>query len=102
MALQMKEFTIQFDPETGGVRRETDVVAFNRNVRQAQACLKGWEVQFQGQDRELHHIHVDIDVTGVAGNIVNVAADFGLRDRSGNFDDPYRGFVQGVVIADTD
>ena len=102
MALKMKQFTIRFDPETGGVRRETDVVAFNSVVRQAEACLKGWEVRFQGQDRELHHIHIDIDVTSIAGNVVNVAADFGLRDRSGTFDDPYYGFVQGVLIAEVD
>lgn len=102
MALQMKEFTIRFDPEKGGLRRETDVVAFNKRVRQAQACLKGWEVKFSDTDRELHHIHVDIDVTDITSNIVNIAADFGLRDRSGVFDDRYQGFVQGVVIAETD
>jgi len=101
MAIQMKEFTIRFDPEKGGPRRETEVVAFNKPIRQANAFLKGFNAEFSNTDREFNRMMVDIDVTGVTGNIVNVAADFALRDRSGNFDDRYEGLIQGVVLAET-
>ena len=48
MPLQMKQFTIRFDPETGGLRRETEVVAFNNRVRKANACL---DARPSNQDR---------------------------------------------------
>ena len=44
---------------------------------------------------------VDLDITRISGNAVTVAADFLLRDGSGNIDDPFSGFVQAVVVADT-
>ena len=103
-SIRMKQFTIRFDPETGGLRSETDVVNFNERVKRAEAVLKGYEARFTnpGSDRDLRQIHVDLDVLSVTNHAVNIRADFGLRDASGNFDDPYAGFVQGVVIAEVD
>ena len=97
----MKQFTIHFDPETGGLRQATATVPFSRTIRKAEAVMKGFEVKFTRDDRELHHLHIDIDVEAVAGNTVVVKADFGLRDKSGVFDDEYKGFIQGVVFAQT-
>lgn len=102
MALQMKVVTINFDPETGGLRQETATVPFNARVRQAQVALVGFEAKFTKSDREFHQLHVDLDVQSVSGSVVIIGADFGLRDKSGVFDDEYKGFVQGLVIAETD
>ncbi|GFE63158.1 hypothetical protein [Litoreibacter roseus] len=102
MAIRMKQFTIHFDPETGGVRTGQTTVNFNENIKEANAVLKGFEARFTspGSDRDIRQIHIDLDVTSVTQHAVNVKADFGLRDASGNFDDAYAGFVQGVVIAE--
>ena len=102
MAIRMKQFTIRFDPETGGLRSGETTVSFNETVKEAEAMLKGFDARFTapGSDRDLRQIHVDLDVVSVTNHAVKVRADFGLRDASGNFDDPYAGIVQGVVIAE--
>jgi len=102
MSIRMKQFTIRFDPESGGIRHETTTVNFNETVKRANAVLKGFDASFTapGSDRDLRQLHIDIDVESVTDHAVNVKADFGLRDASGNFDDPYRGFIQGIVIAE--
>ena len=102
MSIRMKQFTIHFDPDTGGLRHGTTTVNFNETVKRANAVLKGFEARFTspGSDRDLRQLHVDLDVESVTNHAVNIKADFGLRDASGNFDDPYAGFVQGIVIAD--
>lgn len=101
MTLKMKEFTINFDPESGGIRHESITVNFNEQVLAAQAVLKGFEAKFTqpGSDRPFRQLHIDLDVQSVTTHAVNIKADFGLRDASGVFDDPYGGFIQGVVIA---
>ncbi len=102
MSIRMKQFTINFDPESGGLRHETQTVNFSETVKRANAVLKGFEARFTnpGSDRDLRQLHIDIDVQSVTNQAVNVKADFGLRDASGNFDDPYAGFIQGIVIAE--
>ncbi|MEO1211483.1 MAG: hypothetical protein AAFX78_18375 [Cyanobacteria bacterium J06638_20] len=69
MPIEMNQFTIRFDPEAGEPRRETDTVPLDTTVRQAAVCLVGWEAKFEGQDRELHHIRVDVDMTSFAGTV---------------------------------
>jgi hypothetical protein len=102
MALAMKEFTINFGSASGSKQTGTQTVSFAANVKgNAQAVLKGYNVRYTNGDRELKEIEVDLDVIEVANNDVEVRADLLLRDASGNIDDPFQGFVQGVVIADT-
>jgi len=46
---------------------------------------------------------IDVSTTilnGTQGPEVNVRVNFSLRDSSGNFDDPYSGFVDVVLIVD--
>lgn len=100
MAIRMKQFTIHFDSATGGLRHGQTTVGFDENIKEANAVLKGFEARFNNGDRELRQLHVDLDVTNVTNHGVTVKADFGLRDASGTFDDPYSGFVQGIVIAE--
>jgi hypothetical protein len=81
MAFRMKEFTINFDPESGGLRHETATVNFNETVLAAQAVLKGFEARFTnpGSDRDLRQLHIDIDVQSVTAHAVNVKADSGRK-----------------------
>ena len=68
----------------------------------AQAMLKGFHAGYSDGDHHILELEIDLDITDVstARNTVTVAADFLLRDGSGNIDDRYDGFVQGVVIAE--
>ncbi len=45
MSIRMKEFTIHFDPESGGLRHETQTVNFTETVKRANAVMKGFEAK---------------------------------------------------------
>lgn len=98
MPLEMKQFTIHFPSQSFSAARITKTVSFNTNVHKAEAVLKGFEAKFINADRDFETLHVDIDVIRISGNDVEVAGDFLLKDRPSPID-PFRGFIQGVVIA---
>lgn len=100
MAIEFREVTIRFDPTRGQKQRESQTVSFNSRVQKAQAMLKGFRAEYNNGDHHVWQQEIDLD-TRVSGNTVTVAADFLLRDSSGNIDDPYSGWVQAVVVADT-
>lgn len=101
MAMEFRELTIHFDPTRGRKQRESQTAVFNARVQKAQAMLKGFRLRYNNGDHHVLEQEVDLDITSISGNAVTVAADFLLRDGSGNIDDPFSGFVQAVVIADT-
>ncbi len=100
MTLDFRALNITFDPTANRAQRETGTAVFGSNVRRANAALKGFNISFNNGDHHFLREEVDIDVTQVQGNTVEVAVDFVLRDNSGNFDDPYSGNVEVLVIAD--
>ena len=101
MALEMRQITIHFDTTSGRKQREEATAVFSARVEKAEAMLKGFNLRYANGDHHVLEQEIDLDITQVNNNTVTVAADFLLRDGSGNIDDPYRGFVQAVVIADT-
>lgn len=100
MALQLREGWINFPQTTGRRQRQETTITFTSNVRTAQALMKGFSVKYDNGDHHILEVEMDLD-TIVSGNTVRVTGDFVFRDNSGNFDDPYGGFINFVVIADT-
>ena len=100
MALDFRVVNITFDPTAGRPQRESGTAVFNSNIRRANAALKGFNITYNNGDHHLLREEIDIDITQVQNNTVEVAVDFVLRDSSGNFDDPYSGKVEVLVIAD--
>ncbi|MDQ3974796.1 MAG: hypothetical protein M3276_10820 [Actinomycetota bacterium] len=92
--------TLNFDSASGGPQHETATATFASRVNRAEAALKGFDIGYTNGDHHLLREQVDIDITSVSGNTVTLNVDFSLRDSSGNFDDPFSGFVQVLVIAD--
>lgn len=101
MAIDFRQVTINFDPTRGRRQRESQTVVFNAPVQKAEAMLKGFNLKYNNGDHHVLEEEVDLDIISISGNAVTVAADFLLRDSSGNIDDPFSGFVQAVVVADT-
>lgn len=101
MALEFRQLTIHFDPTRHRKQREAQTAVFNAKVQKAEAMLKGFRLRYNNGDHHVLEQEVDLDITSINGNTVTVAADFLLRDGSGFIDDPFSGFVQAVVIADT-
>jgi hypothetical protein len=102
MALEFKQRTIEFDL-TPGKQREPFAANFSRDVRTAEGVIKGFNVRYGGSgEHPLHELEIDIDDITINGTQVSGFVDFGLRDGSGSFDDAFKGWVQVIVIADTE
>lgn len=109
MPVVMREFTIPFTARSGSAQRATTTIPIRARplpVTDVQAVLKGFRVGYANGDHHILAMEIDLDVTNVAPlsptsgqSVVTVAADLLLRDSSGNVDDPFEGFVQGVLIA---
>ena len=100
MALQLREGTLNFPPTTGRRQRSQVTVVLPSAVRSAQAMLKGFNVTYNNGDHHILELEMDLD-TSILSNTVTVFGDFVFRDSSGFFDDPYSGWINFVVIADT-
>ena len=99
-AIDFREVTINFDSTRGRTQRESGTATFGGRVLKAQAFLNGFDIGYNNGDHEILRQKIDLYVTRINNNRVDIAADFLLRDGSGNIDDPYSGWVQAVVIAD--
>jgi hypothetical protein len=100
MAIEFKEEHIVFDRTAGSAQREPFTATFSRNIRTAEAVLKGFNIKYSNGDHHLLQQQIDIDITSISNNSVKGSVDFILRDSSGHYDDPYEGWVQIVIIAD--
>ena len=81
--------------------RERGSATFKGRVEKAEAMLKGFNIRYTNGDHHVLEQEIDLDIVRIQGNTVEIAADFLIRDNSGNIDDPFTGWVQAVVIADT-
>ena len=100
MALRLRENTLIFPPTTGRRQRAQTTVSLPSTVRSAQAIMKGFNVIYNNGDHHILELEMDLDTTIFANN-VTVVGNFVFRDSSGTFDDPYSGWINFVVIADT-
>ena len=99
MALQFKEGWITFPPATGRRQRGSSTVTFSGTIRAFQVVMKGYNIRYDNVDHRILELELDLD-SSRRGSTVTVNADFVLRDSSGNFDDPYEGWMNFVVMAD--
>jgi hypothetical protein len=100
MSIDFKSTKVFFDSTVGQKQTEPGHVTFTRNVRKANAALRGFKIEYTNEDREIFRQEVDIDNIQVNNATVNFDVDLLLRDSSGNIDDPFEGVVEVLVIAD--
>jgi hypothetical protein len=83
-----------------GPREASKTIVFPRPVSAAVAGLTGYLAEFSSSND--HHIgKLDMRLsTEVVADVVTVTGRLGLRDWSGNWDDPYDGVIDFVVLAD--
>jgi hypothetical protein len=104
MALAMRNVQLFFPFENfvhgEGQPGALTVVFENENVRDAQAVLKGFDIEYQGP-ADHHILREQITISSeVQPDGVHVGVHMLLRDGSGNIDDPFGGVVEVVIIAD--
>ncbi|MGW7073008.1 hypothetical protein ACWGII_32790 [Streptomyces sp. NPDC054855] len=100
MAIDFASRRITFSAHTGSPQDVDQVFSFPANVRKAETFVNGFNIGFEGTDHEFFRQEVNTAVRAINGNVVTVRTVFSLRDSSGNFDDPFSGFVDVVVVAD--
>jgi len=100
MALAFRTTEVKFNPSKGDAQTERGFVVFNARVREAEASIKGFEIGYTEGDHELYKEMINIFNVRPEGETVSFEVEFGLRDDSGNWDDPYSGQVTVLVMAD--
>lgn len=83
-----------------GVQSTVVAFAFPTTVRIAEAAINGYDIGFTNDEHPLLRVRVDTTVISISNNTVRVNVQFFIRDNSGNFDDPYSGFVDVLLIVD--
>lgn len=102
MDLRFSSFNFPQTEDTGPQRAQAQL-SFARRVRQVAVGLTGYSATFQNRDdHHLGFLTVELDATVNSGDAtkVDVGGVFGLRDWSGEWDDPYSGIVEFAVFAD--
>jgi hypothetical protein len=103
--LQLSRVRINFPSTTGRVQQERRSVSFSRPIRIADIAINGWDISYRNGDHHLLQQKIDCLIESIvpsgSGSTVNFRVDLLLRDSSGNIDDPFGGYVDVLVIADT-
>lgn len=101
MALEFQTVRINFPSRRDFEQSINRTTTFSRNIRTAGAAINGFDVSFNNGDHNLLREKVDISPVTVSGRNATFTVNMLLRDSSGNIDDPYSGFVDVMLIADT-
>ena len=108
--MDLRTITIPFASVQGFGPNQLRVrVLYGQPVLQAAAAVSGYTARFTNGDHELKMVTVKVEAQ-VAGPVeepdygkvwvVDVFATLGLRDASGNWDDPYEGEITCCLMAD--
>jgi hypothetical protein len=107
--LSFFEKTVNFSRTTGGANEQRVTVDISRpnpsNNSRVLINLKGYDIRYKGEDHHLLRtfIRQELDDFGPFNSSVNIKVTLGLRDSSGNWDDPYEGSVTlGIIVIDDD
>jgi hypothetical protein len=103
MGIQFFEGRLTFPEVTGRVNTMGYAHPFNGKIAEAHAVLRGYEVNFDNGDHHVLQTQValtcQVDRSNAANDTVHVNGTLLLRDSSGNIDDPYRGWIDYLIIA---
>jgi hypothetical protein len=103
MAIELRSLPrFTFPSHSGGPQSQVLTVAIP-TLRNAAAVINGFSIGFTNGDHQLYRKEVNIVaqvVGGDEGPEVIVRVNFALRDKSGNFDDAFNGFVDVLLIVD--
>lgn len=100
MSIGIQRQRATFAPHTGGPQSMDLSFTFGSIIASAFPALGGFDIGFSDDDHHLLRTQVDTTLISLNGPTAVVRVTFSIRDNSGNFDDPFSGFVDVVMIAD--
>ena len=100
--IDFQRVRVTFPTASGRPQSQTAFLEFPSDVNRAEAALNGFDIGYVGSDHHLRRTQIDTLTIINHGDRrkVSVVVSFSLRDNSGNFDDPFSGFVDVLVIVD--
>lgn len=98
--MEIRETTLSFPAIRGsGPQLANATVVYPREVVDAVAGIRGYQVGFSGEDHHVGLMEIDLS-TETLGSTVTVRGRLGCRDWSGHWDDDYGGTILVSVLAD--
>jgi hypothetical protein len=87
-------------PAPGGQRTATRDFDFPSDIISAESFINGFNIGFDNDEHPILRMEINTraDRPVNLNRRVRVFAVFSIRDNSGNFDDPYSGFIDVVVV----
>jgi hypothetical protein len=82
-----------------GPRTIEQALNYSRPIRLTAALISGFDVQFVDDDHHLHSLEIDLRTRNLSDQSIEVTGEFGLRDRSGHWDDRYAGSARYTLVA---
>lgn len=103
MPIEFQRKTINFPAQTGGPRKGKVRATFSNAIVHVDAAISCFDMEFSDGDCHLFQQKVDVSVAidPKELNVAEVTVKFALRDSSGDFDDTYSGYVETLLIAET-
>lgn len=101
MALEFQTIRIDFPSRRDAEQTINRSATFSRNIRSVGAAINGFNLRFNNGDHHLLQEKVDISQISFSDRTATFNVNLLLRDGSGSIDDPYSGFVDVLLIADT-
>jgi hypothetical protein len=98
--LDLQPLRFDFPPFKGRALVFTKRVGFASKVTRSSAVIRGFDIGFNNGEHPLLRTQIDVSTSFISDTAIDVIVNFSIRDNSGNFDDPYSGFVDVLVIAD--
>lgn len=100
MALAFRTTTVAFNSAKGGSQTRSAQAVFDSKVSTAGTAIKSFELGFTGGDHHIYQEKVSIKNVQTSSDTVTFDVEIALRDKSGNYDDPFEGNVVVQTIAD--
>lgn len=101
MALELQNRRILFPSRVGSESIINEAVTFSRQVRIVGTAINGFNLTFNNGDHSFLRAKVDISQPVIRDRTVTFSVSLLLRDDSGHIDDPYSGYIDVLLIADT-
>jgi hypothetical protein len=95
VSFQPKNITI---PSGTGTRSIDSFVTFGSSVIRAGVALNSFKLDYLDSDHHINIVEVNTELVSISGNIVTFRVKCLYADK--NFDDPYGGYVNVLVIAE--
>jgi hypothetical protein len=103
MSIDFRTIQVKFDQTDGGIQNEPETAVFKSKVRKAGLAINGFDMYFTNGDHNFLRQMINIRESQITikDATVKFTVDFLIQDNP-PIDNPYKGWVDVLVIADVE